>query len=204
MLAQRMLAGPSASLRSLSPFELLDVPILERIAFYLVTSRFIGPPSELVPLLCTSRTINASLRFRDNNHLYSQIFCQKFDSAAVIRRLSWGRTTVECLSEELRKRSTTLTRMRHQNAENFAHLQEDLWTVYLMLLENDGKNADQLCLWAELPIWLANVIEDKCQLPREHPFSWINDIEGTSLILWLLWMSSSEGQLLECQLLHMF
>lgn len=193
MLAQRVLAGPSASLRSLSPFELLDVPILERVAFYLVTSRFIGPPSELVPLLCTSRTINASLRFRDNNHLYSQIFCQKFDSAAVIRRLSWGRTTVECLSEELRKRSTTLNRMRHQNAENFAHLQEDLWTVYLMLLENDGKNTDQLCLWAELPVWLANVIEDKCQVPREHSFSWINDIEGTSLILWLLWMSSSEG-----------
>lgn len=204
MLAQRMLAGPSASLRSSSPFELLDVPILERIAFFLVTSRFIGPPSELVPLLCTSRTINASLRFRDNYHLYSQIFCQKFDSTAVTRRLPWGRTTVECLSEELRKRSTMLTRMRHRNAENSVHLQEDLWTVYLMLLENDGKNTDQLCLWAELPIWLANVIEDRCQVPREHPLSWVNDIESTSLMLWLLWMSSSKGQLLECRLLYMF
>lgn len=204
MLAQRILAGPSASLRSLSPFELLDVPILERIAFYLATNRFIGPPSELVPLLCTSRTINASLRFRDNHHLYSQIFCQKFDSAAVIRRLSWGRTTVECFSEELRKRSTILTRMRHRNAENFAHLQEDLWAVYLILLENDGKNMAQLCLWAKLPTWIASVIEDKCQVPREHPLSWVKDIEGTSLVLWLFWMSSDEGAFLVCQLLHMF
>jgi hypothetical protein len=83
--------------------------------------------------------------------------------------------------------------MRHQNAENSAHLQEDLWVVYLMLLENDGKNMAQLYLWADLPIWLANIIEDKCQVPREHPLSWVNDNEGTSLILWLLWMSSTEA-----------
>ncbi|KAG2132978.1 hypothetical protein DEU56DRAFT_739187 [Suillus clintonianus] len=188
-----MLAGPSASLCSLSPFELLDTPILERIAFYLATARFIGPISELVPLLCTSRTINSSLSSRSNSHLYSQIFCQKFDSAAVLRRLSWGRTTVERMSEELRKRSTILTRMRHWNAEHFAYLQEDLWAVYLMMLENDGKNMAQLCIWAELPMWIADVIEDKCQVPREHPLSWVNDIEGTSLVLWLLWMSSSKG-----------
>ncbi|KAG1738427.1 uncharacterized protein EDB91DRAFT_1249341 [Suillus paluster] len=193
MLAQRMLAGPSASLCSLSPLELLDAPILERVAFYLATGRFIGPPSELIPLLCTSRTINASLRFRSNSHLYSQIFHQKFDCAAVLRRLSWGRTTVECLSEELRKRSTILTRIRHRNVENFTSLQEDLWAVYLMMLENDHKNMAQLCLWAELPMWIANAIEDKCQVPREHPLSWVNDIEGTSLALWLLWMSSNEG-----------
>lgn len=192
-----------SSLSSLSPFELLDHPILERIAFYLATDRFIGPPSKLTPLLSISRTVNASLRFRSDSHLYSQIFCHKFDSAAVLRRLPWGRTTVDCMAVELRKRCITLTRMRHRNPENLAYLQEDLWTVYLMMLENDCKNIDQLCLWAELPMWLVNVIEDKYQVPRHHPLSFFNDIEGTSLALWLLWMSSDEGQLLVCRLLCM-
>jgi hypothetical protein len=194
-----MLAAHS-SLCSLSPFELLDDPILERIAFYLAADSFIGPPSELVPLLCISRTINESLRFRSDSHLYSQIFCYKFDSAAVLRRLSWGRTTVGCMAEELRKRSTTLSRIRHRNAENFPYLQEDLWTVYLMILENDCKNMAQLCFWAELPTWVATVIEHKCQVTPQHPLSWFNDIEGTSLALWLLWMNSDEGQPLICGL----
>ncbi|OAX38200.1 hypothetical protein K503DRAFT_691971 [Rhizopogon vinicolor AM-OR11-026] len=180
------------SLCSLSLFELLDDPILERIAFYLATDRFIGPPSELVPLLCISRTINESLRFRSDSHLYSQIFRYKFDSAAILRRLSWGRTTAHCMAKELLKRCATLTRIRNRNPENIAHLQEDLWTIYLMMLENDCKNMVQLRGWAELPTWLANVIEDKCQVPLQHPLSWFNDIEGTSLALWLLWMSSDE------------
>jgi len=196
MLAQRMLATHSSLGSSLSPFELLDHPILERIAFYLAADRVIGPPSELIPLLSISRTINASLKFRNDSHLYSQIFSYKFDSVAVLRRLPWGRTTANCMAEELRKRATTLTRIRRRD---ILHLQEDLWTVYLMMLENDCKNIAQLRFWAELPTWLANVIEDKYQLPPQHPLSCFNDIESTSLMLWVLWMSSDEGQLLLCR-----
>jgi hypothetical protein len=199
MLAQRMLASHSSSICSLSAFELLDEPILERIAFYLAADSLVGPPSTLIPLLCISRTINTSLKFRCDSHLYSHIFSYKFDSAAVLRRLSWGRTTVKCMAEELRKRSITLTRMRHRNAGGLEYLQEDLWTVYLMILENDYKNMVQLCSWGELPTWLANVIEAKCLVPPRHPLSWFNDIEVTSLALWLLWMSRDKGQLLVCQ-----
>lgn len=180
----------------LSPFESLifSPPILSLVAFYLAIDPFVGPPSNLVPLLLTSRTVHDHLSFRHNSSLYAHIFRYKFDTGAIDRRLTQRWTSAPCLAEELRSRFTALNYVRRGKSD----LQEDkdpLWRVYLMALENDGRNARQIAKWASLPRWVLAGLARRClRLPAmntagDRPL----DLEGTSLFLWLLWMMNSEG-----------
>lgn len=127
-------------------------------------------PSALVPLLCTSSRIYWKIRRQSCPRLYARIFRAKFDTSALSRR--YGRTVLNApvLATELVKRCRILKRIRHavsvgrllpglepvspsappqtrMQAER--ELEENLWTAYLMMTENDGKNYQQL-LWADV------------------------------------------------------
>ncbi|KAH7920230.1 hypothetical protein BV22DRAFT_1040065 [Leucogyrophana mollusca] len=175
---------------SLSRFERLVKPALEHVAYFLATDTLLGPPADLVSLLCTSRTVNELLCFANNSHLYARIFRFKFDSSAVERRLPIGWSSTPCLAVELRKRFAALKRIRRSSVEAFYHL-DDLWVAYLMMLESDGRNEAQLFEWAQLPRWVDCVISYRIRASPESGSSWLLDSVGTSISLWLLWMSSN-------------
>lgn len=114
----------------------LPCEVLERIAFE-ATVADRGPPVGLVPLLLTSRTVYERLMA---SGLLAQLFYASFDHGAAVRR--FGMLERSTARAELVKRFQALQRVRVQlwNAD-------DLWTLFLMALENDGRNAQQLA-WA--------------------------------------------------------
>ncbi|KAI6039866.1 hypothetical protein EDC04DRAFT_2567997 [Pisolithus marmoratus] len=173
----------------LSPFERLayERPALDLIAFYVAVDPFLGPPSNLVSLLLTSRTVYEHLCVKNNPHLYSEIFRYKFDVAALERRLSQKWTSAPCLANELRLRCVALKYIRHGRVAGLPD-RDALWRSYLMMLDNDGRNEQQLCQWANLPQWALSAVALRC-LPLKDYDDLPPDPEGTSLALWLLWMT---------------
>ena len=169
---------------------------LDDIAFYLAVDPFLGPPVNLLSLLLTCRTLYDHLSTANNSALYARIFRYKFDCEAIERRLSPRWSSAPYLTHELRSRFTALQHIKHGNPSLRAD-REALWKAYLMLLEDDGRNAMQLCGWANLPDWVLAVVA-----LRSFPLSTstgqsiphLSDSEGMSLAVWLLWMTSSKGK----------
>jgi hypothetical protein len=177
----------------LSPLESLDSPALDRIAFFVGTSSFLGPAPDLLALISTSRTLYEALAFTANKDLWAKIFKSKFDTAAAGRRLSERWATAPCLAEEGRKRFAAMKRIRHGVVAE-QHQLSDLWTAYIMLLESDGLNESQLIDWANIRPFLYRVIIYRARTPRERSSLWFSDTEGTALTVWLLWMTASAGK----------
>jgi len=142
----------------LSPFERCAAEILERIVLFTVEEQPLGPPSNLLALLTTSRTVHFALSPRNNNNLYAKIFALKFDTAAASRRLTERWLTSRCLAIELRLRFEALKRIR-SGVINGYMLQYDLWTIFFILLEHDRKNALQLREWAKAHTFANQVAE---------------------------------------------
>lgn len=176
---------------SLSPIEKLALRTLESIAFY--TENFLGPPTDLLAFLSTSRTIYNALSFTTNQRLWSTIYKFKFDTKAISRRLGAGWSTSHCLAAEGLKRFAAMNRIRHGVVAERYHL-SDLWTAYLMILEDDGRNYSQIVDWADIRQFLYKVISYRARAPPGSTCSWFQDTEGTALTVWLLWMTASSGQ----------
>jgi hypothetical protein len=172
-----------------SAFERLQPHILQNVAYQAAAATFLGPPKELLPLLSLSRSVHAVLDFKENTPLYADIFRFKFDFQAPQRRLSGRWLTSRCLAFELRKRFGVLKRIRF----NAPHRLDDLWTAYLLMSESDGRNESQLIEWARVEPYLYNVMIHRLRAPADSPISWLGEMEGTSLTVWLLWMTTSQG-----------
>ncbi|KAF9238529.1 hypothetical protein BU15DRAFT_88368 [Melanogaster broomeanus] len=170
-------------------------PILLNIAFYLAVDPFLGPPVNLRSFLLTCRAVYNHLSINNNSRLYADIFCHKFDCAAVERRLSAKWTSAPCLAQELCSRFTALKHIRN-GKPSLPSDRDALWKAYLMMLENDGCNEQQLFSWAKLPDWVQGAIAlrsspSPATSPGNSP-SHLCDPEGISLAVWLLWMTSSK------------
>ena len=142
---------------SLSQLERCSPELLERIALLVTEERFLGPPSDLLALLTTSKTVNFALSPKNNNSLYAKVFALKFDIAAAKRRLTPRWLTSKCLATELRLRFAALRRIRGGIVD---HTFRDLWTVFFILLEHDHKNALQLTEWAGAHTY-ANLVAER-------------------------------------------
>jgi hypothetical protein len=186
--------------------------IIENIALFAATEQFLGPPSALVPLLCTCRTLNAYLSMTTNLHLYAQIFACKFDTASSVRRFGARVVTPAWYASELRRRCVYLKRIRTrldavivaestvrdlcEGSEN--ELRSTLWIAYLMMLENDGKNERQLREYAGMAGWLRLYWFD------EHGASlvktsikqdcWPPNTQEMALAMWLFWFLLRVGK----------
>ncbi|KAH7884774.1 hypothetical protein F5I97DRAFT_1500273 [Phlebopus sp. FC_14] len=166
-------------------------PILDLIAFYVAVDPFLGPPSNLVPLLLTSHTIYTHLSLSNNTRLYADIFRHKFDCLALERRLSNRWTSAPCLAQELRNRFIALKYIRSGGISPLSN-RDALWRAYLMMLENDGHNEQQLFEWAHLPRWVSNAVALRTSLGHRNSDFLSRAEEGTSLAIWLLWMTSTK------------
>lgn len=199
---------------------LLPQEILEHIAYFVATECLVGPPSCLPHLLSTCRTIHQSLSFDNNPVLYARTFKYKFDCQAAMRRLGSRMTDPRTLANELRKRCTFLKLIRKRfgaRAERSAKrggppdlLHDLLWLAYLMMLENDGKNEQQLREYAKLEGWLMEYWFDdegsSLASRRIKQDQWPLEDEKNSIAMWLLWLflrlGGFTGPLISCQIFN--
>ncbi|GLB44816.1 hypothetical protein LshimejAT787_1801530 [Lyophyllum shimeji] len=179
----------SAPMASPSLLYALSLSDWERIAFYAVASErtFLGPPVQLLALSLVCRHIYDSISVQNNSRLYARIFRFKFDYAAPARRLTARWLTTRCLAKELISRFFALQRIRQKREFR----PEDLWAAYLMMSESDGKNESQLLDWAGLRRYLDILVASR--LYRRVP--WGMDITSSSLLVWLLWMTTSRDDI---------
>jgi hypothetical protein len=186
--------------------------VLEHIAFFTATQALLGPPSALVPLLCANRKIHSRLSITSNHHLYANVFAHKFDIAPVIRRLGSDRTTPYILARELQRRCFYLKRIRarldssvkvsregddHDRNSNVLH--ELLFHAYLLMLENEGKNEQQLREYGRIDDWLREYWFEDLGASRAKASIrmdvWLADTEDRSLAMWLFWFLLNPGKL---------
>lgn len=171
--------------------------VLDDIAFHLAVDPFLGPPANLFPLFLTCRALYNRLSIANNSTLYARIFRSKFDCQAIERRLSARWTYAPCLAQELRARFIALKHIRQGNP-SLRLDREALWKAYLMLLENDGRNERQLFGWANLPDWVLGVVALRTSpslMSAGRSVPYLSDPEGVSLAVWILWMTSTKGEL---------
>jgi len=175
---------------NISPLERCAPEILERIVLFAVKERLIGPPSDLLALLTTSKAINFALSPDNNNNLCASIFTLKFDTAAASRRFGPRWLTTRSLAAELRHRFEGLKRIRSGIIDG-PMLRDDLWTVFFILLEHDRKNVLQLTEWARAHTF-AHSVADR----------WLNggygpgfDEDAGGLVCRIIWELVREGQL---------
>lgn len=177
-----------SSLQNIAP------ELLARIVLYAVADDdyFLGPPTDVLSLILTSRSIHSAISLSRNIYLQAQIFRLKFDHAAPCRRLSPRWSTCKSLASELRKRCDTLKRIRDGDIHG-PHVLADLWTAFLMMLENDGMNERQLLDWARFPAFLRKLVRSMTPINRTHcPRSCV-DVSCLPLVAWLLWLTSNAG-----------
>ncbi len=179
--------------------------VLEHIAFFVATSGWLGPPSNLVPLLVSNRRIHSLLSITTNPHLYARIFVNKFDLQSVSKRLGVDNLSPVVLAAELKQRFIYLKRIRlrrdafsTKGGRSKDSLHQLLCHVYIWLLENEGKNERQLREYARIDTWLHefwfNYDGASNAMRQIQEDEWpIND-RNAALAMWLYWFLLKPGK----------
>lgn len=133
---------------------LLPLEILDNIAFCVATEdTSISPLNNLIPLLSLDLRTNRFLSSDSNHSLYARIFATKFDTRTTARRLGRKKLTAHGLTAELKKRCAHLRAIRALSFE-LDQIEPAIWTAFVMMLENDGKNETLLLEYAQIARWL--------------------------------------------------
>ncbi|KAJ7482843.1 hypothetical protein B0H11DRAFT_2021398 [Mycena galericulata] len=173
-----------------SPLCTIPAEILEHIAYELVCLTPLGPPAALIPLLLTCKTVNSQLS--GDATLFSKIFKFKFDASAVKRR-AFHPTPAQYF-DQLVLYCTQLQKLRGPVQAD--DCDEVLFGAYLMMLENDGKNAAQL-EHAGLDLYLDIFVRTRMWDDRHASHGWPTDNVASACALWLMWMTTTPEKLKE-------
>lgn len=141
-----------------SHLERVPLDVLTHIAFFAIDPSPTSPLDALLQLLLSCRHIHRLLSIESCPQLYARIFREKFDLSGHYRRQGQCTSTTSCLASELRVRRRVLRRIRLSQVLS-RHIQADLWTTYLMLLESDGLNELQLQT-AGVGDWVLRVLRE--------------------------------------------
>ena len=191
---------------------LLSIPqdILEHIAYFVATDSFLGPPSSLLPLLLVNRQINSWTSIATNHYLYARIFSYKFDTAAPLARLGEETLVSQAFAEELKRRCVVLKRLRARidSTTHARHAHEGslklsihdvLFTSYVLMLENDGKNKVQLEEYGRMKAWIREFWFDARGASQAvysiRTGNWPPNRPETALGMWLFWFLLDTGEL---------
>ncbi|WWD16640.1 hypothetical protein CI109_101070 [Kwoniella shandongensis] len=162
------LASSSSAPKGKKTLESLPRELLALVAFHLVVDDqgYGSHPCSLLPFLHTSRTIHEAISFDNNPQLYHRLFQATFDYAALDRRYNWmvqhlstqagkGKKLFNLFADprswaiDYRSRWESCMRMRkvaeYKKVEipgvcDKATFIADLWNVWFLLTEDDGKN----------------------------------------------------------------
>ena len=171
----------------------LPVPddVLLLIAHWLGSLNPHGPPKHLPALLATSKHIYNTLCFANAPTLYDHIFCARFDHRAAYRRLGIRASRSRNRALQLKKVCRMLKHIRGCNIY-IPTLESDLWTAFIMLTENDGKNYTHL-QWAGLDHFAESVIVNRLWDDRRTHNGWPAESTVNSLAIWCLFMMLDAG-----------
>jgi hypothetical protein len=181
----------------------LPLEILDLIAFELVAFQPLGPPSDILPLLCTSSHFQHALSPGTNPVLFARIFRHKFDTRAIERR-AFTPSHVQCV-EQLVHYCRTMQVLRSGDVyvrprgtviggyDNDRSAVDAMFTAFMMMLEDDGKNARQLQEWAFADVFVERFLRRRLYENRERNDGWPLENSPNSCALWLMWMFTSEG-----------
>ena len=134
-----------------SSLDACPAEVLERVALALASHTLRGPPNDIPSLLRVSKTVYSKISIKACPTLYSTIFAAKFDDRPAVRRLGKECKYSTCKAKELVQRFISLKRFKFLPCEElFASdtAPDDLWIAYLLFLENDKKNYEQLVHYA--------------------------------------------------------
>ncbi|KAL0952616.1 hypothetical protein HGRIS_006867 [Hohenbuehelia grisea] len=150
-----------------------------------------GPPIEFLNVLLTCKALKDTL-LQSTPQFFTLLFGSKFDFDALTRRLGHDRQVIAANSHhELCRRLTILKAIRHKKDLAGEALDEALWMVYLMSLENAGKNAAQL-LWAEVPDFLKGRLKEMRNASNTIN-GWPIQSKTSSLVVAAMWYLTSKS-----------
>ena len=178
----------STNLSSLAP------ELLQKVAFFVATDSLLAAPN-IVSLICTCRAIHAKLAFDAAPYLYDRIFRAKFDVEAPRRRFGEDVLKSANLAKELKKRYVAMDRIRRGNVFS-EYVLGDLWLAYLMFLESDGKNEQQLVHRAHVPNFALDFVLNRCMEDSETNNRWPRETDELALAVWILWLNWEPGTFL--------
>ncbi|KIJ60890.1 hypothetical protein HYDPIDRAFT_28829 [Hydnomerulius pinastri MD-312] len=141
-----------------SHLEAIPLDVLTQVAFFTIDGSPIATLDALLQLMLSSRTLHRLLSIRTCPQLYARIFRAQFDLKGHYRRSQQHAKTTSCLASELQERRRVLRRIRLGQIVAH-HLLDDLWMVYLMLLESDALNETHLHA-AGVGGWVLRVIQE--------------------------------------------
>ena len=176
---------------SLSPLFAIPVEILERIALELALLHPLGPPVDLIPLLCTCKYVHDTLSSRSSPHLYAKIFRGMFDVGAPRRRLGGRALRPHFLALQLQTYCTALRRIRRRDIFSL-YIEDLLRTAFILLTEDDGKNLAQL-EWADTYAFVNDFVRHR--LWHDTVNGWPRDTPLHALALWVMWCMTDQGTL---------
>ncbi|KAF9221739.1 hypothetical protein BS17DRAFT_757110 [Gyrodon lividus] len=167
--------------------------LLEEIALFAIRDASRGPPALLRSLLLTCRMSYDALSSETNPHFYLMLFLDKFDVSSPRRHLSRDRLTLQNMEQEVKRRYAALQIIRRRDLRH-PDLAEAFATIYIMLLEDDGRNKEQI-LWADLPTFMQMFIRERLLEGAAGNHGWPLENELNTLVIALFWLMSSSDQL---------
>jgi hypothetical protein len=199
---------PASSLMHLvnRPLSLTTIPvdILDLIVHHVSSIEPMGPPRGLLALVSTCRTLYCSLSIHDNTSVYGHCFRLNFDISAPLRRFDTesdvdaSRTGSPGLAAEFCARFAALHYMRAVvNAQNVFIFSEQetllhLWAIYFMCIESDSKNHKYLFRYGHMRAYAELCLDQYLFQSLDAP-SLLPDTVDRSLMMWILWFSTSWG-----------
>ncbi|CDO73394.1 hypothetical protein BN946_scf185013.g28 [Trametes cinnabarina] len=177
-----------------SPFcSRLPHDVILIIALELATVDVLGPPSNLPALFSTCRYIYHVLSY-ERKALFAHIYRRKFDTRAAVRRLGASSINNSALAFQLKKQTAALKRLRKGDLDSRT-LTSDLWTAFIMFMENDGRNYDHLVEYAKVDALMDRFMDERLWRGREQNLGWPVDSTPGSLVVWMLWFTMTPERL---------
>ncbi|KAG6919878.1 hypothetical protein DXG01_015586 [Tephrocybe rancida] len=175
--------------------------IFNNIVLELTHLQPLGPPSIVIPLMQTCRTIYELLLSDNNPNLYGSVYRHKFDTAAVTRR-AFCLTPSQC-TIQLQQAFAAMRIIRSGDVytgeveanEWDMGLVDALRILFVMMLDDEGRNARQILLWAHADVFVKKLIMHRLYEGSEDNDGWPLDDSVNAYGLWLMWLLTSEESL---------
>ncbi|PCH34350.1 hypothetical protein WOLCODRAFT_62488 [Wolfiporia cocos MD-104 SS10] len=181
-----------------SLLEDLPYDVLAHVATELALLQPLGPPAALVPLLLTCRHVHDALCVRHAPDMWARVFRAKFDTRAPLRRLGARTARSSHQVAQLKKLSRALTRIRRGDIYD-PGLEADLWTAFVMYMENDGRNEAHL-EWANVHGLVDSYIRTRLWENRHN--GWPAETATNSLAIWVMWCTLTADRLRDMSAAH--
>lgn len=181
------------------PFNRLPSEILTTIAIHLVLQQHPSlPPYDLLALTSSCRLLHRSLSSHHSPSLWSTAFRYRFDSSSVIRRnfSPNGRDYYD----QLKQYTGVIAAIRTLNIYR-DDIDDTLRTIYVMLLDNNGKNRSQLEM-AGVDRFLDIYVRTRMWAEAPTNQGWPLDTNANAYALWAMWQLTTPEKLVQEVHLH--